>query len=87
MGRVLVLALLAALSAMPAAAETLDKLDIAIGKALFKRPWVPAPASTRGDDGLGPLFDARSCATCHPADRRAPARPVPASPVMRGRIG
>ncbi|GLI22788.1 thiol oxidoreductase [Xanthobacter flavus] len=70
----LLLALLAALSATPAAAETLDKLDLAIGKALFKRPWVPAPASTRGDDGLGPLFDARSCATCHPADRRAPAR-------------
>lgn len=70
----LLLALLAALYAMPATAETLDRLDLAIGKALFKRPWVPAPASTRGDDGLGPLFDARSCATCHPADRRAPAR-------------
>lgn len=55
-------------------AEHLDKLDLAIGKALFKRPWVPAPASTRGDDGLGPLFDARSCSTCHPREGRAPAR-------------
>ncbi|MFG1347316.1 di-heme oxidoredictase family protein [Xanthobacter autotrophicus DSM 431] len=54
--------------------EKLDQLDLAIGKALFKRPWVPAPASTRGDDGLGPLFDARSCASCHPRDGRAPAR-------------
>lgn len=68
------LALMAALAVSAAGAETLDRLDLAIGKALFKRPWVPAPASTRGDDGLGPLFDARSCATCHPADRRAPAR-------------
>lgn len=55
-------------------ADALDALDIKIGKALFKRPWVPAPASTRGDDGLGPLFDARSCASCHPRDGRAAAR-------------
>ncbi|MDI4663760.1 thiol oxidoreductase [Xanthobacter autotrophicus] len=63
-----------ALAAAPAAAEEMDKLDIAIGKALFKRPWVPAPASTRADDGLGPLFDARSCSACHPRDGRAPAK-------------
>ncbi|MFG1317722.1 di-heme oxidoredictase family protein [Xanthobacter autotrophicus] len=69
-------ALAFALLATPAAAgeQTLDKLDLVIGKALFKRPWVPAPASTRGDDGLGPLFDARSCTTCHPRDGRAPAK-------------
>ncbi|WP_248310417.1 di-heme oxidoredictase family protein [Bosea sp. 117] len=42
-------------------------LDAAIGKGLFKRAWVPAPSSTRANDGLGPLFDARSCAACHPA--------------------
>ncbi|MCB4771776.1 thiol oxidoreductase [Ancylobacter sp. Lp-2] len=41
-------------------------LDRAIGKALFERPWVPAPSSTRANDGLGPLFDARSCSACHP---------------------
>ncbi|MGQ3676468.1 di-heme oxidoredictase family protein [Xanthobacter sp. TB0139] len=52
----------------------MDGLDIAIGKALFKRAWVPAPSSTRGDDGLGPLFDARSCASCHPASGRGAAR-------------
>ncbi|MEP9352017.1 di-heme oxidoredictase family protein [Xanthobacter sp. KR7-65] len=74
-----VLALAAAVAPIAAplaarGAETLDRLDLAIGRALFKRPWVPAPASTRGDDGLGPLFDARSCTTCHPRDGRAPAR-------------
>ncbi|MCS0493534.1 thiol oxidoreductase [Ancylobacter sp. MQZ15Z-1] len=42
------------------------RLDAAIGKALFERPWVPAPSSTRANDGLGPLFDARSCSSCHP---------------------
>lgn len=42
------------------------RLDAAIGKALFERPWVPAPSSTRANDGLGPLFDARACSACHP---------------------
>lgn len=42
-----------------------EPLDVAVGKALFDRMWVPAPASTRGSDGLGPLHAARSCAGCH----------------------
>lgn len=42
-----------------------DGLDAMAGKALFDRLWVPAPASTDASDGLGPLFNARSCATCH----------------------
>lgn len=42
-----------------------DGLDAALGKALFKRQWVPAPASTDASDGLGPLFNARSCLSCH----------------------
>ena len=40
-------------------------LDREIGRALFERLWVPAPASTDAADGLGPLFNARACATCH----------------------
>ncbi|WP_371345800.1 di-heme oxidoredictase family protein [Ancylobacter sp. IITR112] len=53
---------------MPASVLADDaRLDAAIGKALFERPWVPAPSSTRANDGLGPLFDARSCSACHPA--------------------
>src|SRR6478609_2531609 len=43
-----------------------DPLDIAIGQKLFTRQWVSAPASTKADDGLGPLFAATSCAACHP---------------------
>lgn len=42
-----------------------DALDFALGKALFDRIWTPAPASTDATDGLGPHFDARSCAACH----------------------
>ncbi|MFC7051562.1 di-heme oxidoredictase family protein [Hansschlegelia quercus] len=51
-----------ALCACPAAA---DPLDLAIGKAVFDRMWAHAPASTQHADGLGPLFVARSCASCH----------------------
>jgi CxxC motif-containing protein (DUF1111 family) len=41
------------------------ELDVVLGKALFERNWVAAPASTRATDGLGPLFNARSCVRCH----------------------
>lgn len=50
-----------------AGASLADELDAAAGKALFDRIWIPAPASTDAADGLGPLFTARSCATCHNA--------------------
>lgn len=43
-----------------------DGLNAIAGKALFERLWVPSPASTDASNGLGPLFNARSCATCHP---------------------
>jgi CxxC motif-containing protein (DUF1111 family) len=40
------------------------------GRALFRDDWVVAPASTSTRDGLGPLFNARSCEACHLADGR-----------------
>ena len=40
------------------------------GNALFNQPWVEAPASTTARDGLGPLFNARSCSGCHFRDGR-----------------
>jgi CxxC motif-containing protein (DUF1111 family) len=36
-----------------------------VGKALFDRIWTIAGASNQASDGLGPLFNARSCASCH----------------------
>lgn len=41
-----------------------------LGRALFRKLWVPAPSSTQGSDGLGPLFNARSCESCHVRDGR-----------------
>ena len=46
-------------------------LEFEIGRALFERIWVPAPASTQSADGLGPLFNAKSCASCHPGGGRS----------------
>ena len=36
-----------------------------LGRSFFAIPWVQAPASTTARDGLGPLFNANSCISCH----------------------
>ena len=41
-----------------------------VGNGLFRKEWVPAPSSTLASDGLGPLFNARSCQSCHVKDGR-----------------
>jgi len=46
------------------------KRDFALGNGLFRKLWAPAPASTHASDGLGPLFNARSCQRCHLKDGR-----------------
>ena len=48
-----------------APAWALDSLDRELGRNLFDRNWVSAPASTKADDGLGPFSDAGSCLACH----------------------
>lgn len=51
--------------------------DFFVGNGLFKKVWVSAPSSTQASDGLGPLFNARSCQRCHLKDGRGhpPAGP------------
>ena len=46
-------------------------MDTVLGKALFERVWVSAPSSTKAADGLGPLFNARACSSCHQGGGRA----------------
>ena len=46
------------------------ELDFKVGNGFFRRIWVSAPASTQAADGLGPLFNARSCQRCHLKDGR-----------------
>jgi CxxC motif-containing protein (DUF1111 family) len=80
---------LIAASALVAAAPLLTaaSLDIAIGKKLFERNWVSAPSSTKSDDGLGPLYDAPSCAACHAANPTAEVDDTSTPPGMVIRLG
>nr|WP_084812490.1 di-heme oxidoredictase family protein [Jannaschia sp. CCS1] len=47
-----------------------DQLNFRVGNGLFRRLWVSPPASTLASDGLGPLYNARSCQRCHLKDGR-----------------
>lgn len=54
----------------PSLPQDVKGLDFEIGRALFERHWAAAPASTQAADGLGPLFNARACISCHPGGGR-----------------
>ena len=47
-----------------------QELDFRVGNGMFRRIWVSPPASTIASDGLGPLYNARSCQRCHLKDGR-----------------
>ncbi|MCB9993213.1 MAG: thiol oxidoreductase [Hyphomicrobiaceae bacterium] len=47
-----------------------DQEQFNLGNALFRKEWVSAPSSTEASDGLGPIFNSRSCQTCHLKDGR-----------------
>ncbi|MCH2110388.1 MAG: thiol oxidoreductase [Polyangiaceae bacterium] len=42
-----------------------ERPDFFAGKALAHQPWVKAPTITDARDGLGPLYNARTCLACH----------------------
>jgi len=65
--------------------DRLERRAFSVGNSFFKDNWVPAPASTTGRDGLGPLFNARSCSACHLRDGRA-APPLGAFEDMPGLV-
>lgn len=54
-----------------------------VGNNFFNDNWVTAPSSTEGRDGLGPLFNAQSCSTCHFKDGRGQP-PADADDPVRG---
>jgi CxxC motif-containing protein (DUF1111 family) len=51
-----------------------------VGNSFFNQNWVVAPASVAARDGLGPLFNARSCSACHFKDGRG-RPPEPGEPM------
>lgn len=42
-----------------------------VGNSFFNENWIQARASVESRDGLGPLFNARSCSSCHLKDGRS----------------
>ncbi|MBY8976871.1 c-type cytochrome [Rhodobacteraceae bacterium NNCM2] len=46
------------------------ELDFKVGNGFFRKLWVSSPSSTKSSDGLGPIFNARSCQRCHLKDGR-----------------
>ena len=60
-----------------------DRRAFQVGNSVFKANWVEAGASASGLDGLGPLFNARSCSSCHLRDGRS----RPPEPQDRERHG
>ncbi|MEM8768445.1 MAG: di-heme oxidoredictase family protein [Pseudomonadota bacterium] len=73
-----------------APAQHLDadgRLKFVSGLSFFKAPWIEAPASTTARDGLGPLFNAHACISCHKNGSRS-ASPLddPKSPAAIVRV-
>ena len=56
--------------ALSAGLSPADRMQATLGEALFQKLWVAAPSATRASDGLGPVFNARACAGCHPSGGR-----------------
>jgi CxxC motif-containing protein (DUF1111 family) len=55
----------------PLANLSSDRSDMFfVGNSFFRTNWVTAPSSTTGRDGLGPLFNAVGCSSCHLRDGR-----------------
>jgi CxxC motif-containing protein (DUF1111 family) len=48
-----------------------EQLTVALGHAMFEKLWVSSPSSPKASDGLGPRYNARNCAACHPGMGRA----------------
>ena len=51
--------------------DTDGRRFFSVGNNFFNDNWVIAPSSTEGRDGLGPIFNAQSCSSCHFRDGRA----------------
>jgi len=54
----------------------------AVGHSLFNDNWVQSPASVKTRQGLGPLFSAQSCSSCHAKDGRGAPPLTEKDPVV-----
>lgn len=77
-----------AFSLVSANASFERQLQFTLGNGFFTKLWVSSPSSTLASDGLGPLYNARSCQSCHLKDGRGhpPAGPDDSAVSMFLRI-
>ncbi len=59
-----------------------QRRNFQVGNSFFRNPWVETPSSTPLRDGLGPVYNAVSCAACHIRDGRGPGLPDKAGKVL-----
>ncbi|WP_409522969.1 di-heme oxidoredictase family protein [Nitrincola sp. MINF-07-Sa-05] len=52
-----------------------ERMNFVLGESIFGKLWVSSPSSTTASDGLGPLFNARSCLSCHVRNGRGVVDP------------
>src|SRR5438445_2952874 len=45
--------------------QEVDHSMAQVGRALFEHEWKPNDPLANGGDGLGPVFNAKSCVACH----------------------
>ncbi|NKC31230.1 di-heme oxidoreductase family protein [Falsiroseomonas selenitidurans] len=66
---------------LPSASLALERqFDFKLGDGVFRKLWVSSPSSTTSSDGLGPLYNARGCQSCHLRDGRG-RPPEPGEPA------
>jgi CxxC motif-containing protein (DUF1111 family) len=66
--------------------------EMRVGKGFFVHRWQPAGLGPAGLDGLGPLYNAEACTSCHFKDGRGgppsfPEQPGPPHPPLLFRLG
>lgn len=55
--------------------------DFNVGNSFFNKVWVSSTAATTARDGLGPIYNAVACSSCHFKDGRGRGLPENAGPV------
>ena len=62
-----------------------ERQNFLIGNGFFRKLWIAAPSSTISSDGLGPIYNARACQSCHVKDGRGhlPITEKPLSLVIK----
>ncbi|WP_408097713.1 di-heme oxidoredictase family protein [Peredibacter sp. HCB2-198] len=55
--------------------QSRERREFTLGNSFFNTVWVASPASTTVRDGLGPIYNAVSCSSCHFKDGRGRGLP------------